>query len=215
MTTFTTAQLQSLFYHLLTHKKLHCLWLNTLSYMEFIGSKKIGRFMNSTLVTLDILKHSAEEARHAWFFKQLIDRIDEHHSLNDYRSDYILAPIQSKQYLHALDYQSAKLLLASGKTGEQLKNGAYILVTYAIEKRAERLYPAFQEVLNHMHQPYNIKSVIAEEVTHLDEMEKLLSGYFGDDRKILNEIMKIEEHLFSNWIHQLFIETEFEVSVLD
>src|SRR5579863_4921348 len=52
----------------------HARFLNTLSLLEHIGSRKI---MLTRAIAGDgrILKHLAEETRHAWFFKRAAERL--------------------------------------------------------------------------------------------------------------------------------------------
>ena len=54
---------------------VHAKWLNTLSYMENTGAKKISRFESKTDVNLLILKHAAEEHRHAYYLKKQISKL--------------------------------------------------------------------------------------------------------------------------------------------
>jgi hypothetical protein len=55
---------------------LHCRFLNTLSLLEHIGARKImtthaaGGAAGGGELCGDTLRHIAEEARHAWFFKR-------------------------------------------------------------------------------------------------------------------------------------------------
>ena len=44
----------------------HAKWLNTLAYLEHIGSRKIIKSQNSLRLDLHMLQHIAEEARHAF-----------------------------------------------------------------------------------------------------------------------------------------------------
>lgn len=48
----------------------HGRWLNTLSLMENSGARKISASEHKKEVTLIILKHAAEEHRHAYYLKK-------------------------------------------------------------------------------------------------------------------------------------------------
>jgi hypothetical protein len=54
---------------------------------------------------------------------------------------------------------------------DQLFYYAYLLTTYAIEKRAEILYGLYQARLTSSHSEVSIKSIIKEEENHLEEIE--------------------------------------------
>jgi len=52
----------------------HARWLNTLSMMENTGAKKIKNCEHPVFVNEIILKHAAEEARHAYYLKSQIQK---------------------------------------------------------------------------------------------------------------------------------------------
>jgi bacterioferritin (cytochrome b1) len=53
----------------------HARWLNTLSMMENTGAKKFKKCEHPVFATEMILKHAAEEARHAYYLKKQIQKI--------------------------------------------------------------------------------------------------------------------------------------------
>jgi CO/xanthine dehydrogenase FAD-binding subunit len=61
------------FHHLLKRivqeGSTHAKWLNTLSFMENAGARKISKCEHPVLVTQIQLKHAAEEHRHAYYLK--------------------------------------------------------------------------------------------------------------------------------------------------
>ncbi|HEY0297731.1 MAG TPA: hypothetical protein VGB84_00785, partial [Arachidicoccus sp.] len=128
---------------------LHAKLLNTLSLMENVGARKISKYEHPVHVSLTVLKHAAEEARHAFYLKKQIGKLGEE-LCPDYSAEYLLAPIQSHQYLHQLDAKVCRYLYNKGFHGRAMHDAAYILVTYAIEVRADDLYDVYQRVLtNH------------------------------------------------------------------
>ena len=52
----------------------HAKWLNTLSFLENCGARKIAACEHPTLVKEEMLKHAAEEFRHAHHLKRQIDK---------------------------------------------------------------------------------------------------------------------------------------------
>src|SRR5690606_8351131 len=149
--------------------ELHARWLNTLSMMENTGARKIAAAEHKTKVDLMMLKHAAEEARHAFYLKKQIAKIDEEAS-PDYSYGYLLAPLQGSLYLQRLDVEACRYLKAElGLSSYALKHAAYLLVTYAIEVRADALYPVYQDALTASGSRVNVKSIILEEEGHLEE----------------------------------------------
>jgi len=141
---------------------LHSKWLNTLSFMENAGAKKISASEDKEKVTIIILKHAAEEHRHAYYLKKQISKIGEG-NCPDYQNQYLLAPKASKYYLNNLDVQVCKYLKKELQiTGAELRFAAYLLVTYAIEVRADELYPVYQDILTKTSSKVMVKSIILE-----------------------------------------------------
>jgi rubrerythrin len=181
---------------------IHAKFLNTLSYMEHIGSYKILSTQHNEFINEMILKHAAEEARHGYYLKKLSQKILPNENPN-YTRNYLLAPIVSKQYLHRLDVGINRMLKKFPLSDIDKRFAAYLLVTYGIEQRADSLYPIYQKMLEEYQIKISVKSIIAEEVGHLEEMNKCLEkfGAIAEDWKI--EAQNIENQLFINWNYQL------------
>ena len=88
-----------------------------------------------------------------------------------------------------------------GFKGDDLKYAAYLLVTYAIEVRADDLYPQYQEVLDGIKSNVNVKSIIAEEINHLAEMTLQLQQFSADWKELCTVVCDIEKDLFMGWIN--------------
>jgi len=179
---------------------IHAKWINTLSMMENAGAKKIKKCEHPVLANEVILKHSAEEARHAYYLKKQIKKVFKE-DCPTYEKQYLLAPNLSYYYLHALDIKVCRYLKKNfGYKGDDLKYAAYLLVTYAIEVRADELYPQYQEVLTAVKSPVNVKSIIAEEINHLQEMRHQLKAFSPDWETLCKTSVEMESLLFADWI---------------
>jgi hypothetical protein len=195
--------MEQLLNKLVGEPELHCRWLNTLSMMENTGAKKIKRCEHPVFVSEIILKHAAEEARHAYYLKKQIRKID-NDACPTYEYKYLLAPKSSYAYLNQLDVDACRYLISNyGYKNEKLKYAAYLLVTYAIEVRADDLYPRYQKVLNEKVSPVNVRNIITEEEQHLFEMKKGLQAFSDDWEKMRDDICEIENNLFERWINEL------------
>ncbi|KFF74647.1 hypothetical protein HX13_11295 [Chryseobacterium sp. P1-3] len=203
------------FHHLLQKivqdNSTHAKWLNTLSFMENAGARKISKCEHPVSVTLIQLKHAAEEHRHAYYLKKQIAKI--HPELcKTYKSEELMAPIATRQYLHSLDTKACRYLRTVFQLNqEELKYAAYLFVTYAIEVRADELYPVYQDILTKEASKVMVKSIILEEEGHLEEMINQLNEFSGDWQQHAENILKIEKALYNQWIDAI---TE-EVSQLD
>ncbi|MES2419654.1 MAG: hypothetical protein V4541_15830 [Bacteroidota bacterium] len=201
-------QLNSLLINIVNHNILHAKWLNTLSFMENAGARKISAAEHKTEVTLLILKHAAEEHRHAYYLKKQLAKLDEN-LCKTYSNDELLAPNYTRFYLNALDVQVCRYLKANFKlTGSDLKFAAYLFVTYAIEVRADELYPIYQKVLTNNESKVTVKSIILEEEGHLEEMLKQLEEFIPAWELHAKQVIGIEQQMFNSWL----IELEREVN---
>lgn len=196
-------QLQSILENIVNDNLLHAKWLNTLSYMENAGAKKISASEHKEQVNLIILKHAAEEHRHAYYLKKQLDKL-EGGLCKTYTNDELLTPNHTKFYLNALDVAVCRYLKQHFHlSGDELKFAAYLFVTYAIEVRADELYPVYQDVLTKAGSRVNVKSIILEEEGHLEEMLNQLKTFSQDWEEHAKVVIKIEQEMFDNWVGNL------------
>ncbi|SIQ08835.1 hypothetical protein [Chryseobacterium sp. RU33C] len=195
------------FHHLL--KKIvqegntHARWLNTLSFMENAGARKISKCEHPTLVSQIQLKHAAEEHRHAYYLKKQIGKINPA-LCKTYESTELLAPIATSQYLHSLDIKACRYLQKAFNLDKtDIKYAAYLFVTYAIEVRADELYPVYQQALTEASSKIMVKSIILEEEGHLEEMIHQLNEFSPDWKHHADHILNIEKGLHEEWINAI------------
>ncbi|MBL4707803.1 MAG: hypothetical protein JKY48_05115 [Flavobacteriales bacterium] len=185
--------------NIVAEPKLHAKWLNTLSMMENAGARKISASEHPLKVDLIILKHAAEEARHAYYLKNKIKSIP-FDGCPNYTYEHILAPINSYQYLHQLDSKvSRKLKEDFELSGHELRFAAYLFVTYAIEVRADELYPQYQDVLTECKSNISVRSIIVEEEGHLEEMIVQLKKFSPNWEVYAEKVIAIEKDLYHQW----------------
>lgn len=184
----------------LANDELHAKWLNSLSLMENTGARKISKYEHPVKTGIIVLKHAAEEARHAYYLKKQIEKVAPN-GFPDYTFDYLLAPLNSYRYLHQLDVAACRYLMEKlGLQGREMYHGAYLLVTYAIEVRADLLYGVYQEVLTAHKSKVNVKSIILEEEGHLEEMTKMLQDFRPNWQQLADDMCTIEDQLFKEWL---------------
>ena len=88
-------------------------------------------------------------------------------------------------------------------SGRELRFAAYLLVTYAIEVRADALYPVYQDALEQVNSKINVKSIILEEEGHLEEMINQLQHFSPQWQKHADAAVLMETDLFNNWLKAL------------
>lgn len=176
----------------------HAKWLNTLSYLENCGARKIAACEHPTLVREEMLKHAAEEFRHAHHLKRQIERVSSK-PMDTYSLSLMLGGTSTLHYLTLLDLKASRYLKREGFTKNAIKEAAYLLVTYAIELRADELYRIYDEALKRSGSKVAVKSILLEEKEHLNEMieglHKLPSGFDHAE-----QICAFEGDLCKKWI---------------
>ncbi|WP_316839405.1 hypothetical protein [Pedobacter gandavensis] len=196
-------ELEELLQQIVNDDEVHARFLNTLSLQENIGARKISANEQPETSTYMVLKHAAEEHRHAFYLKKQITRLNAS-ACPTYEPDYLLAPYSSKYYLNKLDLLTSRYLKDTLQLhGSALKFAAYLLVTYAIEVRADEIYPIYQDVLSKNNSKVSVRSIILEEQGHLEEMIVQLKTFSPSWEEHAKEIIAIESRLYHNWIADL------------
>ncbi len=190
-------EIASCVHRVLSSPHLHGLWLNTLSYFENCGARKIASCEHPTAVKEAMLKHAAEEFRHAFYLKTQLARIGA--SYEDYRLPHLLGGWAAYHYLNTLDLNISRYLKAQRVEPFQLKELAYVLVTYAIELRAGELYPIYQSALKNHRSKIQVQSILLEEKEHLQEMEQELRS-LPCSPSFIEAVCELEAFLFKRWL---------------
>lgn len=200
MTTGRTDQLGRLLNTIIGNDQLHCRWLNTLSLMENIGARKIVQSSGHFCTTEFILKHAAEETRHAYYLKRQINKLVVG-ACPDYSAPYLINGRRSFEYIHRLDYRISRLLQSKlDLSRAQLKRRAYVLVTYAIEHRADQIYSVYQNCLKSAGNPVSVRGILAEEEQHLAEMDADIDRLFVNSEEWKRAVINIERSMYPRWI---------------
>jgi len=185
----TEEQVQNLLRELCARPQWHGRFLNTLSLLEHIGSRKIllsqrGGFSE------DVLRHLAEETRHAHFFRKAAERAAKR-SLG-YEDKDMLAPAAARMYFGRLDAMATRNLDGSDEL-------AYPYVTLLVELRALWLYRIYESVLRQERNTLTLRSVLIEEDAHLAAVEDRLSRTDARYAARRGELCLLEASLFSRW----------------
>jgi bacterioferritin (cytochrome b1) len=197
-------ELLSILPTIIADNELHARWLNTLSLMENTGARKISASEDPMTVTYIILKHAAEEHRHAFYLKKQIEKTGEG-VCPTYAAEFLIAPSYSRYYLNQLDIQVSRYLKKELKlAGKELRFAAYLLVTYAIE---------VQQALEDASSKINVKSIILEEEGHLEEMINQLKNFSPQWELHAEKAVEFEADLFADWVKALGEEVVDWVSV--
>lgn len=167
---------------------LHARWLNTLSYLEYVGARKIIKSQNEDDVDLGLLEHMAEEIHHAYFLKKLAHR---YFSQSFSGKDSLLAKNAAKNYVQSVDAHCARFARTA--------HHAYLLTSYVIETRALVLYTVYDDHLQKRH-AFRLTSILKQERRHLHEMEKALVCFDDQFISLKAALLLEESHYFHEWM---------------
>lgn len=170
--------------------KTHARFLNTLSLMELCGAQLISRALPKLALTNFVLEHVAEEYRHAFFLRKCANKIAQ----RELSAAEAFCILESKRYLRSLNLSACRLL----KNHRANPKLPYLLTTFMIEARALPFYQAYQSVIEKNQIPISLKSIIAEEEDHLNQISEELSGILSSF--VLEQSLQIEKIAFEKWI---------------
>ena len=154
----TTLLLLNILEKIIANQSLHSLWLNTLSYLEYIGLRKMLKSLPASLLDKILLDHINEEARHSLFFKKLAQKTAQKNL--SFRDEELLAPQTGRAYFQQVDHYSLKFFSNPAVN--------YLYTTYAIEQRAVILYSLYNDLLKKKACFFSLQAVLNDESKHLD-----------------------------------------------
>jgi hypothetical protein len=175
----------------------HTRFLNLLSMLEHMGSRKIMLSQMKGILTQDILKHLAEETRHAFFFKREAEKLSGA-PIEGYPDDRTMGAASGRLYLGRLDAG-----LTSDLAAEAHRETGYLWVSLVIELRAVWVYRFYQDALTAAKLPLSLKSVIAEEDRHLIDMIARLDEIGFNSAAVFPAACAFEKKLFGRLLDGL------------
>ncbi|MCI0600101.1 MAG: hypothetical protein L0Y60_11400 [Beijerinckiaceae bacterium] len=152
---------------------LHARWLNTFSYLEYIGFRKIVKSQRAETMSAAILGHACEEGRHALGLKKLAIKLGGA-GFDTYLPDALLCGEEAKEYFQTLD-RSCDEAFASLRENERVTL-TYCYVTWLVERRALDVYRTYKLALGESEIARKLTSLLAEETKHLADVEALLQS---------------------------------------
>lgn len=175
------------------HPAEHARFLNTLALLEHIGSRKIMVSQTRGPLGQETLKHLAEETRHAFFFKRAAEGL----ARRELRFDDTdaIRPISAQMYIGRLDAAIGHALDGADVVAEV----PYLYVSLTIELRAIWTYRLYHDLLSERGNPLSLKSVLAEEELHLEQMVRRLGELNAQPEARLPAFARIEDRLFRSF----------------
>ena len=159
LTKKTTLLLLKILEKVTSNKKLHSKWLNTLSYLEYIGTRKILKSLSSTSIDIQLLEHINEESRHSLFFKKLAYK--QTRKPLGFRPDEMISSQQASDYFQKVDHYASKFSFANPMLN-------YFYTTYVVERRVLIVYTLYNDLLKRKKFSFSLQSILNDEKEHFD-----------------------------------------------
>ncbi|MGQ0445207.1 MAG: hypothetical protein ACT4O2_08815 [Beijerinckiaceae bacterium] len=167
----TQHRLEDLVDRIVSDPALHARWLNTFSYLEYVGFRKIVKSQRAEGLTAAILGHACEEGRHALGLKKLAMKLGGA-EFDSYGADVLLCGAEAASYFQDLD-KTCEEAFADRSEPERAKL-TYSYVTWLVERRALDVYNIYRRALGDSETARKLGGLLAEETKHLADVEAVL-----------------------------------------
>jgi hypothetical protein len=192
--------LEGLISQIVTDPALHARWLNTFSYLEYVGFRKIVKSQRAEVLTAAILGHACEEGRHALGLKKLALKLGGA-AFDSYAPEVLLCGEEAESYFQELD-QFCDEVFADRTTDERVKL-AYGYVTWLVERRALDVYGLYKSALGDSEIARKLGGLLAEETKHLTDIEALLQAADPGFAARSKEFEAVEKSLYEAFLAAL------------
>lgn len=190
--------LNSLLKVVISKPELHAKWLNTFSYLEYIGFRKIVKSQMAGDLDLETLGHMVEEGRHSLMLKKLAVKVGGS-KFNTYATEFCLCRADGDAYFQDLD-RACENHIKINAAPEKTARLTYLYVTWLVELRALSIYGAYQEALEASGLKPSLNGLLAEEGKHLSAVEKELFECDSNFDTRSYELHAVEKTLYQNYI---------------
>jgi len=190
----TTLLLLSLLEKISSEDSLHARFLNTLSYLEYIGCRKMLKSLPSPILDKNLLDHINEESRHSLILKALAEKLAK--KTMGFTEEEMIAGESAKNYFQEVDHYSLKFSFDNPVLN-------YLYTTYAVEQRALIFYSLYNDVLKKKSFSFSLYSILDDELKHLDFVlnEIKLKDFNWENN--LDEINQFEHKKYFSFLIEL------------
>jgi hypothetical protein len=174
--------------------------------MEYVGARKMVKARHTSELDSAGLQHLLEEVGHALRLKRAAIKLNggSEEGISTFSAEDTLAGAAGEAYLQGVDRGCEELLQILGLAEPQRSEVNYVLSSLAIEVRAEAFYPVYEEALQRANAPFSVRSILSDELRHLEEMTAAIQRHLPERASALMEAaMKVEQLCFGQWIAAL------------
>lgn len=176
---------------------LHARWINTFSFLEYIGFRKIVKSQQAETLSAMTLGHAVEEGRHALRLKKLAIQIGGP-AFGTYTADVLLCGEEAEDYFQSLDHQ-CEAQFADRDEAARAKL-TYLYVTWLVERRALDVYGLYKKVLGDGAIAQKLDGLLTEEEGHLRQVESEIAHYDPQHEARAPLVIALEARLYEAFI---------------
>ncbi|VFU07621.1 hypothetical protein [Methylocella tundrae] len=180
--------------------QLHARWLNTFSYLEYVGFRKIVKSQRAEALTAEILTHALEEGRHALGLKKIALKIGGD-AFSAYAPETMLCGDEAEDYFQNLDAACDEVF--ADRPDALRAKLVYCYVTWLIERRALQVYGVYKTALGASPVAGRIGGLLMEEEKHLSDIESEIAKADPDFATRAPKLEAIEGRLYETFIDAL------------
>ncbi|WP_374306390.1 hypothetical protein [Methylocella sp.] len=185
--------------------RLHARWLNTFSYLEYVGFRKIVKSQRAETVDSELLTHALEEGRHALGLKKLAVKLGGE-EFEAYAPELLLCGDDAEAYFQNLD-AGCDALFAHLPDAQRAKV-VYCYVTWLIERRALDVYGRYKAALGTSPLASRIAGLLMEEEKHLADINREIAKADPEFQTRAPELEALEKRLYETFLGQLSAELQ-------
>ena len=176
---------------IISDKNRHACWLNTLSYLEYIGTRKMLKSLPAPILSRAFLDHIFEEARHSLFFKTLAQKTAQKNL--SFKEHELLAGPSASAYFQQVDHYNKRFSFSNPVIN-------YLYTSYTVEQRALVIYSLYDEVLKRKGFSFSLQPVLNDEKEHLDFVFKKIQKADPLWEKNLEDIHHFEHQKYFSFL---------------
>jgi hypothetical protein len=179
---------------------LHARWLNTFSYLEYVGFRKIIKSQRADVLDRAFLNHALEEGGHAFLLKNMAVKVGGK-AFDFYMPETMLCAEAASAYFQNLDHGCDERF--AGVPDAERTRIVYLYVTWLIERRALDVYGRYKEALGASPLSAQLDALLGEEVGHLRQVETGLAAGDPDHAARAPALEAFEQDLFETFVAAL------------
>ena len=176
----------------------HYLWLRSLSYLEYIGYRKMVKALGYDNVNKGVYHHLTDEIQHSYMLRELAEKSFRRQNTEAFSQEY---QDIAEEYFQKIDAEiDAWVQKASGAENPLY---CYLLTSFIVEKRAMTVYPNYYSRLSEAPSKLIIQKIIKDESEHLSYLEGKMPLVPGYNEGEADALLAFESECFSEYLRRM------------